>query len=520
MPKRPPGTVYLVGAGPGDPGLITVRGAECIARADVVVYDRLANPRLLGLAKPNAKRIGVGKAPRPSRSRSSGEHAISQGEINAVLVQKARAGKTVCRLKGGDPFVFGRGGEEALALVEAGVPFEVVPGVTSAVAGPAYAGIPVTHRGLASSVAFITGSEDPAKDTSSIDWPALAKGPDTLVFLMGARNLQAIARALLANGRSGQTPVACVQWATYPRQTVLQTTLAAASDTAVASTVQPPVIVVVGDVVSLRERLAWFERRPLFGRRIVVTRPRGQSAALADQLEALGADVIEFPTIAIKPLADFRKLDAALRRLGSYDWVVFTSVNGVRACFERLTALGKDARAFAGARIAVIGDATAQELRLHGLVPDLVPAVFTSQGLVEAFKGRRLEGKRFLFPRADIAPDELPRLLKARGARVTCVAAYRTVHPDPDKATTDLIAAGGVDMVTFASSSTVRGFIGALGRIGAGTTASKIASASIGPETTRAARAHGLAVSVEAGTHTIVGLVEAITAFYGAGADT
>ena len=510
MPKRPPGTVFLVGAGPGDPGLITVRGAECIRRADVVVYDRLANPRLLERAKPKTELIDVGK--------TVGAKAISQDAINTLLVKKARSGKTVCRLKGGDPFVFGRGGEEALALVEAGVPFEVVPGVTSAVAGPAYAGIPVTHRGLASSVAFITGSEDPAKDRSAINWAALAKGPDTLVFLMGARNLQAIAQALLDNGRARGTPVACIEWATYPGQTVVQTTLAGAADPAVASTVQPPVIVVVGDVVSLRERLAWFEHKPLFGKRIVITRPRGQSAALADGLEALGAEVIEFPTIAIRPLRDQRKLDAALRRLGSYDWVLFTSVNGVRACFERLALLGKDARAFGSAKVAVIGEATGRALERHGVIPDLVPRDFTSSGLVEAFKGRRLRGKRFLLLRADVAPDELPRMLEARGARVTCVAAYRTVPAKRDKAATKMLAAGRVDMVAFTSSSTVRGFIRALKGIGEGTESSRIASASIGPETTRAAEGEKLAVRVEAKRHTIAGLIEAIRAFFEAGA--
>ncbi|MBN1919097.1 MAG: uroporphyrinogen-III C-methyltransferase [Verrucomicrobia bacterium] len=506
MPRRPPGTVYLVGAGPGDPGLITLKGAEHLRRAQVVVYDRLANARLLHLAEPNAELIDVGKA--------SGDHTIPQHEINALLVEKACAGKTVCRLKGGDPFVFGRGGEEALALVEAGVPFEVVPGVTSAVAGPAYAGIPVTHRGLAASVAFITGSEDLAKGGSSVNWAALAKGGGTLVFLMGARNLQAIAKALLDKGRSPRTPVACIQWATYPRQTVLQTTLVGAAGRAVAEKVQPPVIVVVGDVVSLRGKLEWFECKPLFGKRIAVTRPREQSPALADQLEALGADVIELPTIAIAPLRDCRRLDAALRRVGSYDWVVFTSVNGVRACFERLGVLGKDARAFGSTKMAAIGETTAHELGLHGLVPDLVPAAFTSNGLVEAFRGRSLRGKRFLLPRADIAPNELPRMLRARGANVTCVDAYRTLHPDPSTAAKDLTAAGGIDMVTFTSASTVRGYARMLGRIREGTISSNTASASIGPETSRAIEAHGFPVSVEAERHTVSGLVEAIAAFY------
>jgi uroporphyrinogen III methyltransferase/synthase len=504
VPRHPPGTVYLVGAGPGDPGLLTLKGAECIRRADVIVYDRLANPRLLDLARSDAELIDAGK--------SAGEHALSQDGINALLVEKARAGKAVCRLKGGDPFVFGRGGEEALALAEAGVPFEVVPGVTSAIAAPAYAGIPVTHRGLASSVAFITGSEDPAKGESSVDWPALAKGPDTLVLLMAARNLAKIAAALVDNGRDPATPVAVIEWGTHPSQATIETTLDGARRPAVAAQVEPPAVVVVGRVASLRQQLAWFERKPLFGKRIVVTRPRAQSAALAAQLEALGADVIELPTIEIRPLADTAKLDAALRRLGSYDWVIFTSVNGVRACFERLAALGRDARAFGSVKLAAIGEATARELGAHGLVADLVPEDFTSAGIVEAL-GRRIAGKRFLLPRADIAPDELPRALRAKGARVTCVAAYATAHPET-------LAAGGVDMVTFTSSSTVRGFIEGIGRTKCWTPASNLVYGSIGPETTRTVEACRMHVAVEAATHTADGFVEAIVAYFGHARET
>ena len=505
MTSGPPGTVYLVGAGPGDPGLLTLRGAECLGRADVVVYDRLVNTRLLELAAPSAQRICVGKTP--------GEPTITQDEINELLVRTARLGKTVCRLKGGDPFVFGRGGEEALRLAEAGVPFEVVPGITSAVAAPAYAGIPVTYRGLASSVAFITGSEDPAKAKSSINWAALAKGAETLVFLMGARNLAQIAEALIGNGRDPQTPVAIVKWGTYPRQTTLETTLDEARRPDVARDVQPPVVVVVGEVAALRERLKWFEKKPLFGKRIVVTRPRAQAPALARRLEEFGAETIEFPAIRIEPLADFRKLDVALRRLGSYDWVIFTSANGVRACFERLVVLGKDARAFGGVKAGAIGEATARELEGHGLVPDLVPEEYTSEAIGAAFKRRRIKGMRFLLPRADIAPDELPKALRARGARVTCVAAYRTVRGKPDKNVAEALAAGGVDLVTFTSASTVRGFVELAARTNGPPLPSNVLYAAIGPETAKAAEAHGLAVAIEAETHTVAGLVEAIVRY-------
>ncbi len=507
MAKRAPGTVYLVGAGPGDPGLITLKGAECVGRADLIVYDRLVNPRLLELAAPSAKLICVGKAP--------GKHSVSQDEINELLVKKARSGKTVCRLKGGDPFVFGRGGEEALRLADEGIPFEIVPGVTSAIAAPAYAGIPVTHRGLASSVAFITGSEDPAKESSGINWAALAKGHETLVFLMGAKNLAKIADTLVRNGRDPNTPVAIISWATYPRQVTLETTLSEAGNAAFAQGIRPPVVVVVGEVAALRSTLQWLEKKPLFGKRIVVTRPRVQSASLARRLEELGAETIEFPTIRIKPLADSKRLDAAIRRLSSYDWVIFTSANGVTACFERLAALGRDARAFGGVKVGAIGEATARALQAAGIVPDLVPREFTSRGIAEAFKSRRIRGMRFLLPRADIAPDELPKTLRAAGARVTCVAAYRTVQEKPDRAIAELLVAGRVDMVTFTSSSTVHGFVESAVRIAKGPLPSNIMYASIGPETTRAVETHGLSVAVEAETHTVAGLVGAIADFFG-----
>jgi uroporphyrinogen III methyltransferase/synthase len=337
---------------------------------------------------------------------------------------------------------------------------------------------------------------------------------------MAARTLARIAAALVANGRDPDTPVAVIEWGTYPSQVTIETTLDGAQRPEVASKVEPPAVVVVGRVASLRRQLAWFERRPLFGKRIVVTRPRAQSASLAAHLEALGADVIELPTIEIKPLADTAKLDAALRRLGSYDWVVFTSANGVKACFERLEALGRDARAFGGVKLATIGQATARELGAHGLAPDRVPDDFTSAGILKAFSRRRIEGKRFLLPRADIAPDELPKALRARGARVTCVAAYVTAHPDLDEHVLESLATGRVDMVTFTSSSTVRGFVEAIRRTKHWTVPSNVVYGSIGPETTRSAERHGLHVAVEAATHTADGLVEAVVAYYEKAGDT
>ena len=507
MPKRSPGTVYLTGAGPGDPGLITVKGAECLRHADVVVYDRLANPRLLELAPPTAQRLCVGKA--------AGKHTVPQNEINALLVKHARSGKTVCRLKGGDPFVFGRGGEEALQLAKAGIPFEIVPGVTSAVAAPAYAGIPVTHRGLTSSVTFITGSEDPHKARSSINWSALGKGRGTLVFLMAAKNLDRIAETLIRHGRDPRTPVAIIAWGTTPHQATIETTLDETRDPAFAKEIRPPVVIVVGKVAALRGRLKWFEDKPLFGMRVVVTRPRAQSATLTHRLEALGAEVIELPTIAIKPLADTRTLDAAIGRLATYDWVVFTSVNAVRAFFGRLSALGKDARALGRAKVAAIGTATSRELQRSGIVANIAPPAFTSKGIAGAFKHRRLRGKRFLLPRADIAPVELPNLLQDRGARVTCVAAYRTSRPKPKKEIIEKLVAGGADVVTFTSASTARGFVELVGRIGKACLPSNMVYASIGPETTRAAVALGLAVEIEARTHTAAGLVEEIVNTFG-----
>lgn len=500
------GRVYLVGAGPGDPGLLTLRGRECLRRADVLVYDRLANERLLAEAKPRAERLYVGKKP--------DRHTLSQAEINRLLVALAREGKCVCRLKGGDPFVFGRGGEEALALAAAGVAFEVVPGVTSAIAAAAYAGIPVTHRGMATSFAVVTGHEDPTKESSSLRWDRLAAGADTLVVLMGVGNLAQIVQKLTAHGRPADTPVALVRWGTTPRQTVVSGTLADIADRAATAGVTPPAAVIVGEVVRLRPQLTWFENRPLFGRRIVVTRAREQASLLSEKLTALGAEVLEAPTIRIEELDDTRALDEALTRLGSYDWVVFTSANTVRIIRKRLEALGLDARVFAGAKLCALGPATGAALRESGLRADLVPEQYVAEAVVEALRAEPLDGTRILLPRAETAREVLPAELRKQGARVDVVAAYRTVtDPCSAECLREWLASGQVDVITFTASSTVRNFVDLVGRDGIRKLPPALVVASIGPVTTRTAREYGLPVHVTAGEHTLTGLVDSLCRF-------
>jgi len=496
------GRVYLVGAGPGDPGLLTLRGRDVLGLADVVVYDALISERLLDHAPAEAERIYVGKR--------ASQHTLPQEGINALLVEKAQAGATVVRLKGGDPYVFGRGGEEALALVEAGIDFEVVPGVTAAVAAPACAGIPVTHRHVASGVAFVTGHEADDKVDPALDWDALARWPGTLVFYMGVRNLAAISENLIAHGRSAETPAAAVRWGATPRQKTITGTLATLPQTAGEAGLEPPAIIVVGDVVRLRDRLQWFERRPLFGRRIVVTRARAQASELTKRLDALGAETIESPAIRIEPPDDPAPLQTAARHAASFDWIVFTSVNGVAAYFEALADAGLDARALASARIATIGPATAERLARFGLRPDLQPETFTGAAVAEALAATgNPAGLRILLPRADIAPKELPGTLAAQGAEVHEVVAYRTA---PDTASCGVVAealeADEIDWLTFTSSSTVGNFVGAVGKDRV--CASRARIASIGPTTSATLREAGLEPTVEADPHTIPGLVDAI----------
>jgi uroporphyrinogen III methyltransferase/synthase len=493
----PAGKAYLVGAGPGDPGLLTVRGAELIARADVVLYDRLVSPRLLeGTA---AELVYVGKEP--------GRPSMPQEEINARLVEHARAGRTVVRLKGGDPFVFGRGGEEAEALAAAGIAIEVVPGVTAGVAAPAYAGIPVTHRDGASGVAFVTGHEDPAKPEPVLDWDALAAFPGTLVFYMGIRNLERIAWSLVEGGRSEAEPVAVVARGTTGRQRTVTGTLGDIAARVQEAGIAPPAVTVVGTVVDLREDLAWFEReRPLLGRSVVVTRARAQASGLARRLATeLGADVVEAPAIRAEPLraAD---LDAALASPGDLALVCLTSVNGVEALWGALERAGRDARALAGVRFAVVGVPTAAVLAARGIRADVVPERQVAEGLVDALAAEPVEGRRVLVVRAEGGRDVVPEALRARGAEVIDVAAYRTVAEAPPEDV--LAAAAEADYVTFTSSSTVRNFVEAIGE----RFPRSARVVSIGPATTATARELSVEVHVEAERHDVDGLLDALVA--------
>jgi uroporphyrinogen III methyltransferase / synthase len=482
-PRDPPVTVYLVGAGPGDPGLLTVRAADVLARADVVVHDRLAETALLGLAPATADRIDVGKSPGST---------FDQEGINKVLVERGRSGQTVVRLKGGDPFVFGRGGEEAIALAAAGVDFEVVPGITSAVAVPAYAGVPVTHRGLSTSFTVVTGHSRHAVDTET-NWAALAEARGTIIVLMGVAHRAEIASRLMAGGLGADTPVTAVRWGTRPEQKTTRTTLGGLADVPL----EPPATIVIGSVARLD--LAWYERRPLFGRRIVVTRAQEQAGAMLTRLRDLGADAIEVPTIKIGEPADGGAglaRSAAAIAAGGYSWVVFTSPRAV----ERVMPLLRDARDLAGTGVAAIGPGTAAALAARGVAADLVPAEYVSESVLEAFPGG---SGRVLLPRAAVARDVLPVGLAAKGWDVEVVEAYRT---EPDVPTAAVIAAAAAaDAIAFTSSSTVTNYLAIAGR-----SAVPELVACIGPVTAGTARAAGLTVGVVAGEHTIDGLIAAL----------
>ena len=504
--------IYLVGSGPGDPGLFTVKGVRCMERADAVVYDRLAPEALLAYARPDAEKIYVGKKP-------GDDQAMKQDEINRVLVELGRAGKTVVRLKGGDPYIFGRGGEEALELIEAGIPFEVVPGVTSGVAAPAYAGIPVTHRNVSTSVAFITGHEDPTKGRSDVDWKGIANGADTLVLYMGVGRLREISSELLAAGRSPDTPVAVVRWGTLPEQRTVTGTLQNIAGRVAEAKLKPPAITIVGGVVDLRESgLGWYERKPLFGRRVVVTRARAQAGELSSELEGLGAEVREFPTIEVKPPEDFGPLDGAILSLDYFDWLVFTSVNGVDAFVDRLRHHGLDLRAVPrAAKVAAIGPATAEALQRIGLRVDVVPREFRAEALIDAVAGESLAGKRVLIPRAKVAREVLPEKLREAGAEVVVPPAYETVPSarGKDQISQDLDS-GRIDCVTFTASSTVDNFVAAFGPDESKRLLSETRVVCIGPITAETARSHGLRVDAEASEYTIPGLVEAVVDLFAA----
>lgn len=496
------GMVYLVGAGPGDYRLITLKGLQCIKDADVIVHDRLADSRLLAFAKPDAELIYVGK--------EANRHTLSQNEINQLLTDKARAGKSVLRLKGGDPYVFGRGGEEAVYCLKHGIPFEEVPGITSAIAVPAYAGIPVTHRGVASSFAVITGHEDPSKKETSIHWAGLACGVDTLIFLMGMENISFISKQLLAHGRLANTPVAVVRWGTKPEQQVLTGTLADIEQRVRDSDFRPPAIIIVGDVVNLRAQLRWFDNRPLSGKRIIVTRARAQASELIDLLEDYGAECLQCPTIAIREMEDYTGLDGAVAEIESYHWIIFTSVNGVEYFYQRLYHAGKDSRALSKAKIAAIGSQTAAALAEKGIRADLIPAEFRAEGVLAAFDPQ-LQGTRVLIPRALEARETLPEELTRRGAFVNVVPAYRTVMADKETAgLREMLHARRVDAVTFTSSSTVKNFLAMLAGENVQELLAGVTLAAIGPITTATAQEAGLEIRVVAEEYTIKGLADAL----------
>jgi uroporphyrinogen III methyltransferase/synthase len=496
------GVVYLVGAGPGDPGLVSARAQELVERADVIVHDRLVPTGLLSRASPAAELIYAGKAP--------GQPGIGQDEINRLLIEHGRDGRTVVRLKGGDPFVFGRGGEEAQALAAAGIRFEVVPGITAGIAAPAYAGIPVTHRDAASAVAFVTAHEDPAKGESSLDWHALAAFPGTLVFYMGVRNLDRVAERLIAEGRDPTEPAAVVERGTQPGQRTVSAPLGEIAARAAEESVGAPAVTVVGAVTALSEELAWFGQGPLRGRRVAVTRARAQASELAARLEALGAEVIEAPAIRIESLADSPEVAAAVTAIAErrYDVVCLTSPNGARLLLDALEAAGLDARAFAGATLAAIGPGTAAALLERGLRADIVPERSIAESLAQEIVSAGVGGKRVLVARAREARDVLPETLTGAGADVHVVAVYETVREPLGEA--DAAAVEKADYVTFTSSSTVRFFSEALG--GAGGLPEHARVVSIGPVTSATARELGIGVAVEADRHDIDGLVAALVA--------
>ena len=491
VPPVDEGIVYLVGAGPGDPGLMTRRSLELIATADAIVHDRLIPAGALAGAREACELVYAGKRP--------GDAAMTQESINRKLVELARAGRSVVRLKGGDPFVFGRGGEEAEALRGAGVAFEVVPGVTAGVAAPAYAGIPVTHRDMASAVAFVTGHEDPAKPESALDWEALARFPGTLVFYMGVKRLPQIAERLAAAGRDAAEPAAVIAQGTLPGQRTVTGTLADIAGRVAAEGIRAPAITVVGPAAGLRDAVAWLERRPLHGRSVAVTRARAQASGLAARLRALGAEVVETPAIRIEP----RPVPAELERIGDYALVCLTSPNGASLLMEGLASYGLDARALATATVGAIGPGTARELARHGIRADVVPPRSIAESLVEALEAVPVEGRRVMVARAAEARDVLPEALSRRGADVDVVALYDTIaEPLDDSQRSGLEAA---DYVTFTSSSTVRFLLEA-----AGSLPDDARLVSIGPVTSATLREHGLPVQVEAARHDIDGLVEAI----------
>lgn len=498
------GKVYLVGAGPGDPGLLTLKGKKALEKAEVVIYDYLANKCFLNFAKEDAEKIYVGK--------KEGSHTLPQEEINKLLVKKAKEGKIVVRLKGGDPFLFGRGGEEAEALFKENIPFEVIPGVTSALAVPAYAGIPVTHRDYTSTLAIVTGHEAKDKEESKIDFSALSK-IGTLIFLMGVKNLPYIVEKLIKQGKDPETPVAVIQWGTLPIQKTVTGTLKNILERVKEEGITAPAIIVVGEVVKLREIFNWFETKPLFGKKIIVTRTREQASKLVEKLEELGAICYEIPTIKIEPVVD-ENWDEVIEKLPTYDWIVFTSENGVKFFLKKLWEKGKDLRIIGNSKIAVIGTSTKSFLENLGIKPDLMPEKeFTQEGLVSAFSYLNLEGSNILIPRAKEAREILSQKLKERGAKVDILPVYETKICEDSREELKKVLEEGVDILTFTSSSTVKNFFKLVEGIKKDYLKNVI-FASIGPITSATLRSFGYEPHIEAKEYTIEGLVKAIENFY------
>lgn len=495
------GKVYLIGAGPGDPGLITQRAKECIEQANVVIYDYLANEEFLSFARESAEIIYVGK--------KGGSHTLPQTKINELLVSKAKSSENVVRLKGGDPFIFGRGGEEAEELSDAGVQFEVIPGITSAISVPAYAGIPLTHRNFTTTVAFVTGHEDETKKKSSIAWDKIATGAGTLVFLMGVGNLSYIVSQLIAHGRPQDTPIAVIHRGTTSHQRTLVGNLANISTIAKKAKLMPPAIIVVGEVVTLREKLNWFEKKPLFGKKVLVTRSRHQVSKLKKLLEDFGAEVVQLPTIEIVPPKSFSALDNAINTIENYQWVIFTSENGVHYFMDRVFHLGKDVRELKGINIGAIGPATKNAVEKFHIRVDFMPTDYVAEGIIEEIKEPK--GKKILIPRAKIARDILPDELRKLGALVDVVETYRTVKPNFSfKSVKDLVTSKKVDFITFTSSSTVTNFMDIVGKGRIQEVLDGVRVVSIGPITKETAEKFGIQTDIMPNEYTIPAMVEAI----------
>ena len=496
------GKVYLIGAGPGDIGLFTIKGVKCLKKADVVVYDFHINSQILNYIDTKSEFIYAGKR--------GGRHAMTQDEINAVIVEKAKLGNVVCRLKGGDPFVFGRGGEEAEALVEAGIDFEVVPGVSSAISAPAYAGIPLTHRKFSSSFAVITGNEDVTKKESTLNWNGFANNFDTLVFLMGVKNMDNISKRLIEHGRPPNTPVAVIRWGTRPDQITIVGELSTISEQIMEKDIRPPAVMVVGEAVKLRDTLKWYEKKPLFGHRILITRRMSKEYEL---LEDLGAEIFECPTVVAVPPDDYSDLDKAIKQAGAYDWLIFTSVNGVKFFIDRIIETDFDIRELKGVKVCAIGQKTAETVREYGIKVDITPKKFNAEGLVELFREKYdgadgLKGLRFLLPRADIARDLFPTHVKSLGGEIDVPTAYKSINPDMhNKRLKRFIQEGKITVATFTSAATFDNLIDIIGE-DSQEFLSSVKIAAIGPVTKKAIEKTGLKVDIMPETATIEAMVE------------